>query len=173
MLFQCIADTHGQSVLLNDSADAVIILGDTGGRLYWDIKDLIMSNPRFSDKVFAILGNHDDESFIENYPWIRWMLYGEETEICGYQVLFLPYKDSPGELKNMPQVDIVFSHTPVMGLLDDSADPFHQGSREYLKYLCGKHPRMWVHGHMHISDSLRFESTLVKCVYQSETLEFY
>lgn len=171
MVIQCIADTHGALVELDKNADVIILLGDNSGNLFWKIKDFLLTNKQFKNKIYAILGNHDDTEYKLHYPWVRWMKYGEVINVGKYSAMFLPFTENEISLNNKPYADIVISHVPVYGLLEET-DDFHQGNTEYLNYLKDKGPLLWIHGHVHYEKSYDYKNTKIESIYMTKSISF-
>jgi len=65
----------------------------------------------------------------------RWAFNTTEVELCAY-------------LKRVGRHDVVISHAPVYGILDQ-VSTVNSGITAYRSYLLEHTPLLWVHGHIH------------------------
>lgn len=160
----CVADTHGGYLDMGgaEECDRIFLLGDMGGSYAWQVSDFLYAHPRFRDRIFSVLGNHDDDSDVLNYPWLNFQDYGQTQTISGrqrqYTVLFLPFQESYREIPLRTVSDIIVSHQPPVRY--PGMEGFH-GGVPYFKRIGEKTPSsLWIHGHIHVNQTSEDGMTL-------------
>lgn len=151
----CIADTHGEKLILDRAGkcDFIFLLGDMGGSYAWQIKDFLLDHPVFENRIFSVLGNHDDDLNALSYPWLRFQEYGSIKMISDgnrqCSVLFLPFREHYSKIVPFPHADIIISHQPPVTY--PGMQGFHKGV-PYFGYLRKNMPEaVWIHGHVHLN----------------------
>ncbi len=173
MKIDCISDLHGFYPTL-EGGDLLIVAGDLTARdeidQYCEFFDwLIMQN--YSHKVL-IAGNHDN-SILDGLDFsfederIHY-LEDDGIEIEGLKIWGVPYSlwfsrinskcaaftGDEEYLKSKYElipndIDILVSHTPAYGILDENIEGEHCGSKSLLEAIQRIKPRLVVHGHIH------------------------
>lgn len=181
-----ITDTHNmldylelnQMVNEHPNYDLCVLLGDHS---IGDIEKILKCIPR--EKIYALLGNHDSVNYIDKYNLND--LNGKYMEYNGVKFMGIKgsFKYKPDEfpsftqeesilfLKDMPKVDILFSHD---GPFNDELSNFppHQGLFGITYYLFKNKVKYNIHGHLHSS----FRKKLINgteeiCVYGINYIE--
>ena len=154
-------------MLLNPSANYIFLLGDIHGLFFWQLKDFLFDNPEKQNHIFGILGNHDDDAYELNYPWVKWMHTGDTVLLNNGMIAgFLPWEESTKTVMFDRAPDIVFSHAPVFQP-EALSDRDHQAIRAYKDYLESNEIKLWFQGHIHESFVSKYKTTTVCSVYRS------
>lgn len=173
MIIDCIADLHGFYPTL-DGGDLLIVAGDLTAR---DTSDEHISfvnwiyNQNYKKKIW-IAGNHDN--FLVNSKWINvketGMVYlcDSGTEFDGLKIWGSPHslwfsrinpkcaaftgseEDLQKRYDLIPNdIDILITHSPAHGILDENIEGDHCGSKSLLDAINRIRPRLVIHGHIH------------------------
>ena len=170
----CIADIHGGHIDFTGAGqcDCIFLLGDMGGSYAWQVKDFLYDNPGFRSRIFSILGNHDDDSDVEHYPWLNFQKYGQaQTITCvrkQYSVLFLPFCETYKRIIIKQHPDIIVSHQPPVTY--SGMTGFHRGIPLFAEMQKNASGSLWIHGHIHVNESMCGEH--VQSVYGSRIILF-
>ena len=180
-----IADTHGglkeldlKNILFqHPEYDACILLGDYSQQ---DLK--IILKYIYPNKIYALLGNHDD-NYIKEYNLrnLNGNIYiVNDVSFLGIEGSFryknekfpsFTQKESIEFLNDKPKVDILFSHDAPFELsgINDIA---HQGLFGINYYLYKNKVPICIHGHVHIPyDKQLSNGTHIHCSYMLEYVE--
>lgn len=178
MIVDCVADLHGFVPEL-DKGDLLIVAGDLTSRdeaqqhfAMWDW----LCNQNYK-KIIVIAGNHDNFlQSLDGYDvithWSKRLTYlcDSSTEFEGLKIWGTPWTktftgmnprckaftfDTENELMNkfekIPHdTDILITHSPPWGVLDETTDGLSVGSPSlfsWLKYV--ERPKLHVFGHIH------------------------
>jgi Icc-related predicted phosphoesterase len=124
--------------------------------------------------VLYVHGNHDDK-YENNPPEGCTCIDGEIFEFEGLRILGLGgchrYKPGTNQYTNKQMrkrvrrlrfklwrskgFDILVTHAPARGLHDDE-DPCHQGFHVFNELIERYHPKLFVHGHVHMNYGRKF-----------------
>jgi Icc-related predicted phosphoesterase len=173
MKIDCIADTHGidlKSIVFSDDADMVIIAGDItrnsriGSYIY-----AIESISKLPHKYKVLIaGNHDGGFRYLKPDWGEFgIIYLEQdiVEIEGIRIAGSPYTPKFGnwgfmepdedlaerwEVFEHQNIDILITHGPPYGVLDENKSGFKCGSRSLLASVVERiRPIYHIFGHIH------------------------
>lgn len=159
-------------------ADVFVHAGDlmrTGYITEWYAMLDWLSRLPYHTKLF-VPGNHDFHLQVYPGPALQELRQAGVTVIGlpgnshymsyklpnGMSLLGLPYvvglprwafnisdKDLSYHLSNVGRHDVIVSHSPVFGYVDQLPDGTHCGLKQYRKYQEKHTPRVWINGHMH------------------------
>ena len=68
-------------------------------------------------------------------------------------------------------VDIVLSHAPLEGI-HDVDDGVHNGFKVFHKIIKYFKPKLWIHGHIHLSNFMNYQDTEVEKTVVSNTFGY-
>jgi len=57
--------------------------------------------------------------------------------------------------------DIIITHAPMEGIHDKPNDPVHRGFKSFWLILNNSHPKLWIHGHTHLSSYFEKQETII------------
>lgn len=58
------------------------------------------------------------------------------------------------------KLDIVLTHSPPFGI-HDKEDPIHTGFKSFVKIIDVLKPKLWIHGHIHLSNHIEKQESMV------------
>ena len=169
----CISDTHGFESSLGPLPDGDILIH--AGDFWKDGRhaDALIAHVQFDQWLaqqphpikIVVRGNHDPTNV--KFPRSRALYFATEPlatrELLGLRFAFAPYP-SRGVIRSlMPPCDVLVSHLPPKGILDECYGGQRVGStvlRDAVGLLLAP-PRLWVCGHIHESRGVarvRFEA---------------
>jgi len=191
MLIDCISDLHGHYPKLS-GGNILIVAGDLCAN------DSLYEQDRFHDWLsmqdyeskLYLAGNHDtfliNNSFYESQHFL-----GGSCQFNGLKIYGSPWSKSfprmnpkckaftcPTEdglrekFKQIPDnTDILITHTPPYGILDETASGEHVGSKALLEEVLQVKPRFHLFGHVHEQGGKQItigETTFVNCSHVDE-----
>lgn len=166
-----LSDTHGKHRELNDmpSADILVHSGDfTMGGSDMEALDFLewLCDLPYRHKIF-IAGNHDDcmiDAAFEGLPDNVYYLHDSGVTIDGVSFYGAPMlaEFADGEMRTLEHydcipdnVDVLVTHRPPMGILDNTDDEIHYGSSLLLERVIAVQPRLCLFGHTHEAYGLK------------------
>lgn len=171
MIIDCISDLHGYFPQL-EGGDLLIVAGDLTARDTQEehLRYLKWLNVQQYEKVIFIAGNHDnyyvdDECYCEGH--IKYVC-NSVTEFRGLKIWGSPHslwfdgvnpactafmgseEELAAKYALIPDdIDILISHTPMWGMLDQNRDGYLCGSRSLRDAVDRVMPKLLVCGHIH------------------------
>lgn len=171
----------------NEKIDFVVSLGDFWKGRNYNGEDIIRDHwndlEYFSSlpiNIFHIKGN-EDQDIPDNF-WTNtkniWLMPNEKRfEINNFSLFPIHYThyDEKHEISREVQhyknkIDILISHNPAFGILDNTLHyKTHEiikstGSAKIRKYLDILNPPLYLFGHFHYSNFVKYNNTLVLCL---------
>lgn len=177
MKISCISDTHGvcHKQLKIKDVDLIIHAGDVSNRgLKTEVTEFLeWFSDQDGDKIF-IAGNHDFffqykkeeiDELISRYPSVTYLM-DESTEFEGLKIYGSPWQpwfyDWAFNLRRGSEIaekwakipnelDILVTHGPAYGILDETVRGEKVGCEELLKKINEVKPKYHISGHLHES----------------------
>ena len=159
--------------------DILVSLGDIHVQTVERIADFCMP-----ERVFAVRGNHD----VSSLQWPIWMedLHGRTEHAHGFKFAGMGgcwrYKNSGAflfsqdearsVLKGMPAVDVLISHNSPASY-HERDDDVHQGFQAITEYIDRCTPRFVLHGHQHVNNISKRNSTIIIGCYRMCMIEIF
>ncbi len=187
MKISCISDTHGvcHKQLKIKDVDLIIHAGDVSNRgLKTEVTEFLeWFSDQDGDKIF-IAGNHDFffqykkeeiDELISRYPSVTYLM-DESTEFEGLKIYGSPWQpwfydwafnlhrgsEIAEKWAKIPnELDILVTHGPAYGILDETVRGEKVGCEELLKKINEVKPKYHISGHLHESyGQLKGENTI-------------
>lgn len=173
------SDIGDPSILdLYKQADLFITTGDLR---FTDFPGIELHQPKIPS--FGVYGNHDDgcnyleTNKIENVhnKIVEWngLKIGGFLGCPRYNSREMQYSLQEAEIfaNNFPYVDILILHAGPEGLLDDSGDPVHKGSKAIKRYVDEKKPKYIFCGHQYSNEEMDYNGVKVYRTYGARLID--
>lgn len=159
--------------------DVCFLLGDINSRYL----DLILKYVPI-DKIYGILGNHDEYGLLESKNIKN--IHLKNIEINGINFLgfegsnrykkgnipMYTQEESIELLKNCDKADVLISHDCPYELYSKSTDQAHCGLKGISEYLKKNRVYLNIHGHQHINSTRKLRKTNVIGIYRCAIIKF-
>lgn len=175
-----VSDTHSTlnrqeiEILKEQNFDACLLLGDIS-----PIELNTIMHELSPNKVYGILGNHDNRSVLEKLEINE--IHKKQVEINGVTIAgfggSIKYKESDclmytdeqsvEELAELPPCDIFVTHDSAKNVYAKS-DKAHSGLQGITEYIQKNNVKLHIHGHIHTKDVMMLDNgTLSICNYRA------